>query len=173
MLDHRRCSVSLRPAAPIGHRMGHHVARLFITGAILCIIRLVLNVWHDGLVALVCRCCRAVCWSAPRLRNQGGLGSESHLQGRLAANEILVQFLDHDARRSAATSISGLSLENKNDLIEFFPAIAFRDPSNDVERCPPAYRHVVGRASRQQSFKHCGSTSSSIHEANDTAPESS
>ena len=83
----------------------------------------------------------------------------------------MVQFLDHDARRSAATSIRRRSSGNTHELIEFSPAIAFRDPPNDVERCPPAYRRVVGRASRQQSFKHCGSTSSSIHEANDTAPE--
>ena len=44
--------------------MGHHVVRLFITGAILCIICLALNVWHGGLGALVCRRRRVVCWSA-------------------------------------------------------------------------------------------------------------
>ena len=43
-------------------------------------------------------------------------------------------------------------MENPQDLIEFFPAVAFRDPPNDVEKCPPAYRRVVGRASRQRAL---------------------
>ena len=38
------------------------------------------------------------------------------------------------------------SSKNKHDPIEFFPAFAFRDPSDDVERCQHAYRRVVGRA---------------------------
>ncbi len=55
--------------------------------------------------------------------------------------------------------------------IEVFPAFAFRDPSDDVERCQHAYRRVVGRAADNKVSSIAVRTSSSIHETNDTVPE--
>ena len=51
-------------------------------------------------------------------------------------------------RRSRTAQMQVLSSKNKHDVIEFFPAFEFRDPSDNVERCQHAYRRVVAAISR-------------------------